>query len=81
MPLLEFRCVECHHRFEDLVRSVDEANCLECGSRRVERLLSAFAVRSSGGSGSARESGAMPPAGGCGSCGDPRGPGACRLGE
>ncbi|MBM4014171.1 MAG: zinc ribbon domain-containing protein [Planctomycetes bacterium] len=80
MPLLEFRCGECEHRFEDLVRSAAEAACLRCGSRRVERLLSAFAVRSSGG-GSAPSACEMPPAGGCGSCGDPRGPGACRLGD
>lgn len=78
MPLYEFRCRDCATRFEDLVRSVDEATCLKCGSRRVERLLSAFAVRNSGaGGGAAGSDGAS--AGSCGSCGDPRGPGACRF--
>ena len=46
MPLFEFRCRECDHRFEDIFRDVGEtgeAECPECGSRDVERLQSGFA--------------------------------------
>jgi len=48
VPVFDFRCQDCGHRFEDLVRwqEVEEGKvrCPQCGSRRVERLLSLFAV-------------------------------------
>ncbi|HNN92674.1 MAG TPA: zinc ribbon domain-containing protein [Pseudomonadota bacterium] len=73
MPLYEYQCRSCTHRFEELVRASDEApSCPSCAGRDLEKLLSAFAVAT----------GASAPAmaaGPCGSCGDPRGPGACRL--
>jgi putative FmdB family regulatory protein len=78
MPLLEFRCLDCRTNFEDLLKSAAEAVCPKCASARCERLLSAFAVRGPGAaSGKRIEDGAA--SGGCGSCGDPRGPGACRF--
>ena len=45
MPIYEFACSSCGHRFEELVGShvgVDVASvrCPECGSAEVERLLS-----------------------------------------
>ena len=54
MPMYEFRCVECHEAFEDLLSAEDvdkqlttgKLQCPHCGSPRVERLLSAFAVHS-----------------------------------
>lgn len=57
MPVFEFRCRACGQRFEDLLswREVEEGKvrCPRCGSERVERLLSSFAVagrqQSSGG--------------------------------
>lgn len=73
MPLYDFECRKCHHRFEDLVSSAAAARCPKCETADVEQLLSAFAV---GGSSSNKEA----VQGGCGSCGDPRGPGACRWG-
>ena len=73
MPLREFACDECRHRFEELVSEGERTACPACGSAHLTRRFSAFAVASSG---------ARPKPetrGGCGSCGDSRGPGACRL--
>ena len=44
MPLYEYSCRKCGHRFEELVGShvgVDEAGvaCPECGAKEPERLL------------------------------------------
>jgi putative FmdB family regulatory protein len=72
MPLLEFECRSCSHRFEELVRGSESASCPRCGAKRLRRLLSGFGVGTP-----------APPSrgpGGCGSCGDPRGPGACGRG-
>ena len=52
MPLYEFECSDCHEEFEDLVPSlqrIDEVECPKCGSGRVQRLQSGFAI--AGGSG------------------------------
>ena len=73
MPLFEYECRSCHARFEELVSGDAKVACPSCGAARPEKLPSAFAV----GGGKARETAPM----GCGSCGDPRGPGACRLGS
>ena len=78
MPLHEYRCESCDHRFEALVRGDERPRCARCGHERLEKLISAFAVATGGG---VRASEAMPSPGGCGSCGDPRGPGSCRTGE
>jgi putative FmdB family regulatory protein len=72
MPLYEFQCRGCNHRFEELVRASDgPPHCPSCQGRELDKLLSAFAV----GTGAATPTLAGP----CGSCGDPRGPGACRF--
>jgi putative FmdB family regulatory protein len=76
MPLFDYTCADCAERFEALVLPGIEARvvCASCGSADVERsALARFAV---GGSDRMpmRASG-----GGCGTCGDPRGPGACRM--
>lgn len=73
MPLFEYECRQCHHRFETLVRADTRAECPSCHSGDLERMLSVFAVSAKSGAG-ARES-----VGPCGTCGDPRGPGACSL--
>jgi putative FmdB family regulatory protein len=72
MPLYEYVCEQCRHPFEALVRSGEVPACPACGATRLAKQLSVFAV--SGGDGAMET--AMP-AGGCGTCGDPRGPGAC----
>lgn len=75
MPLYEYRCESCGHRFEALVTGKTKPSCTECGAKKLEKLLSVFAV-----SGGGKSAEAMPGPGGCGSCGDPRGPGSCRMG-
>jgi len=72
MPLYEYQCKGCGHQFEDLVLGSITPSCPSCDSQTLERLLSVFAV-----SGSNED--LAPAMGACGSCGDPRGPGACSM--
>lgn len=75
MPIFEYVCKECKHEFEVLVFGKDKAECPKCHSKKLEPQLSVFAAVAKG------ESSSMPAAGPCGSCGDPRGPGACSMGD
>jgi putative FmdB family regulatory protein len=79
MPIFEYICQECQQEFETLVFGRDKAKCPKCHSQKLSPQLSVFAVSSKGMS----AKGAAPSAstGACGSCGDPRGPGACSLGD
>ena len=68
MPIYEYRCEDCGAEFEELTSVSNERQtlrCRHCESRRVTRLLSAFAVQAG-----------SPPAaaegGPCGACGAPR---------
>ena len=71
MPIYEFRCGKCRHEFEELVMRRDEKiHCPDCGSAKVKRMLSGFAV-----TGDARHAGGgsscgscKPKAGGCSGC-------------
>ena len=74
MPILEYACKECQHHFETLVFGAQQPVCPACQSARLERLLSVFAV-----GGHSDRLAAQEPLGPCGTCGDPRGPGACSL--
>ena len=74
MPLFEYACRACDHQFEALVRASETPACPSCRSTELERRLSVFAAHTNGSSASA-----MPAAGPCGACGDPRGPGACSM--
>lgn len=74
MPLYEYECQRCHHQFELLVREQTVLACPSCQSDALEKQLSVFAV-----GGDAPKYAATPSPGGCGSCGDPRGPGACSM--
>jgi len=40
MPLYDFRCRKCHHRFEELVRLNDAVGCPKCKAKNAERLFS-----------------------------------------
>ncbi|HEY3452228.1 MAG TPA: zinc ribbon domain-containing protein [Myxococcales bacterium] len=68
MPLYEFKCRTCGHTFEELIRNqADEAEaaCPTCGTKEVQRLLSATSlgfVSVGGGGGASTDSGG----GGCG---------------
>ena len=75
MPLFEYQCRSCDHRFELLVRESTVLECPACHSQELDKQLSVFAV-SAPGAKAAPRTGAPGP---CGSCGDPRGPGACSL--
>ena len=68
MPIHEFACRGCGHQFETLVRSSDVPSCASCGGSDLEKKLSVFATQ-----------GEKPDTAACGTCGDPRGPGACKL--
>jgi putative FmdB family regulatory protein len=73
MPIFEYVCKECDHGFEALVYGSEKPECPKCHSRKLTPQLSVFAVAAKGSSTPARA------AGPCGSCGDPRGAGACSL--
>jgi putative FmdB family regulatory protein len=69
MPIYEYRCQACGAEFEEIslsATSADGVACRACASRRVTRLLSAFAVHAGA------ESPTIPAAGPCGACGAPR---------
>jgi putative FmdB family regulatory protein len=75
MPLYEYACRSCDHRFELLVRESTTLACPSCRSGDLEKQLSVFAVGADGPKFAPRA--AAP--GACGSCGDPRGPGSCSM--
>jgi putative FmdB family regulatory protein len=74
MPIFEYVCQKCNHQFEALIYGDQKAECPKCHAKKLAPQLSVFAV-------STKSSSASPPrsAGPCGSCGDPRGPGACSM--
>ena len=74
MPIYAYICQECSHRFDTLVHGSTIPECPKCNTRNLEKQLTAFAVGANGGS---AEFGGSP--GGCGTCGDPRGPGSCSV--
>ena len=68
MPIFEYRCRECGNDFEAIVKSsTTPMVCKSCGSKKVEKQLSVFAVA---GGGSMTAKAAAEP-GPCG-CGAPR---------
>ena len=75
MPLYEYRCQDCKHGFELLVRESTTFECPSCHGQQIEKQLSVFAVGAEG-RGSGRAPMAMGP---CGSCGHPDGPGSCSV--
>lgn len=48
MPLYEYSCKQCRHRFEALVRGDETPACPSCASSDLERHLSTPAVQSAG---------------------------------
>jgi putative FmdB family regulatory protein len=46
MPIHEYQCRGCGHRFEALVRGTNRAACPSCQGEDLEQLLSMFAVSS-----------------------------------
>ncbi|CDM64447.1 FmdB family zinc ribbon protein [Pyrinomonas methylaliphatogenes] len=75
MPIFEYVCQQCGHRFEKIMMAKANVECPNCRSERLEKQLSTFAVASRTTDSFKDEL----PAGPCTTCGDPRGPGACAL--
>ncbi len=73
MPIFEYICRDCQRHFETLVTAERQPSCPDCHGRALDKQFSAFAVSTG-----SRESFSAAP-GACGTCGDPRGPGACSL--
>jgi putative FmdB family regulatory protein len=73
MPIFEYLCPSCQHRFESIVIGSATPSCPSCQHQSPEKLISGFAVGGSGAWPTPASSGD------CGSCGDPRGPGACSM--
>lgn len=74
MPIFEYICQQCDHHFEAIVLGNKKAVCPKCESKRLSQQLSSFAVGAEKAAGTDSSS-----AGACGTCGDPRGPGACSM--
>jgi putative FmdB family regulatory protein len=74
MPIFEYICSHCDHRFEAIVQGSARPACPACASEELDKQLSVFAVGGSSSS-TAAQMGPAP----CGRCGDPRGPGACSI--
>ena len=75
MPLYEYACKSCSSHFEVLVRASETPECPSCQGTDLERRLSVFAAHTAGSPVQASRQAPGP----CGSCGDPRGPGACSM--
>ena len=46
MPLFDYKCRECDHTFEALVRGKERPACPECGSGKLDKLVSLPRVHS-----------------------------------
>ena len=69
MPLYEYRCDECGHRFEVLQRMGEGGEgllCPRCGAGRPARQLSTFAAATGSSSGAGASSAGMMGGGACG---------------
>lgn len=75
MPIFEYVCKKCQHHFEMIVHGSTTLECPSCKSKKLEKQLSVFTANSKKQSFAQSEM----PVGACGTCGDPRGPGACSM--
>ncbi len=52
MPIYEYKCSNCDHKFEILHRSitkVEDVNCPKCKSAEIKKMLSTFSASFNGG--------------------------------
>ena len=47
MPIYEYICEKCHHKFEVLIRGKEKPACPKCQGRKLNKLFSTFAAMSS----------------------------------
>jgi len=69
MPLYAYICKDCGGKFDLLIGMTSkktELECTKCGSKNIEKIFGAFAVRSSGNKSSS--SGSDCPTGTCPTC-------------
>ena len=77
MPIYEYVCKGCNKGFEVLVRGSTVPECPSCHSTSLDKQLSVFSASVHTVFGAAKS---IPDElSACGTCGDPRGPGACSL--
>lgn len=50
MPIFEYQCRKCGHvtSFLEKANSQEEHTCENCGSKKTEKILSSFAVKTGG---------------------------------
>lgn len=50
MPIYEYQCQACGHKFEKLIRSQRELplDCPECGKKKLKKLFSSFSAAVAG---------------------------------
>jgi putative FmdB family regulatory protein len=70
MPIFEYRCETCGHKFEAILFGAQTTECPKCHTQKLEQQLSTFAV-SKGGTAS--------PAAGCGQPSCCMGKGGCEV--
>ena len=58
MPIFEYRCESCGHKFEAILFGEQKAECPQCHTEKLEQQLSTFAVNT--------KSNSPSPAAGCG---------------
>lgn len=66
MPIFEYVCAECGHKFEKLVLSARrerEIRCPECGSESINKALSVFGLGAGSSGGGAAASASCAPSG------------------
>jgi len=49
MPIFEYRCEECGHKFEAILFGEQRPECPQCHTAKLEKQLSTFAVTKSSG--------------------------------
>ena len=67
MPIYEYKCIECGHKFEDFIQASEKDDireCPKCGKRSVERLISSFCAGGSPVRGTPSFGGGCGPSGG-----------------
>ncbi len=68
MPLYDYKCQKCSHKFEVLVMGGEQPQCPQCASLELDKMMSGFSV---GGGAKNAGSAVGSKCGGCagGSCG------------